>query len=224
MPVPVARGAPVVGALQRERSQAGAEGLGAVTLEPRRLAATATPDGSLPLPLAGIEALRDEAPHEFQGEAAGGLPESLKVHALAQVRAEQPVEFGTCGGGELRRAGFFSPSSAASLRAAWMRLWQNLLADIDQFGDHPAQALALGDLGAGLLQRRRGNGTRAGLAADPGRDDPLGAVAAGPGLGALVAGAAAFVVALDERAGAQVSELVDLRQQFLAVILQRRIA
>ena len=76
-------------------------------LEPRRLAATATSDGSLPLPLAGIEALRDEVPHEFQGEAAGGLPDSLKVHALAQVRAEQPVEFGTCGGGELRRAGFF---------------------------------------------------------------------------------------------------------------------
>ena len=70
----------------------------------------------------------------------------------------------------------------------------------------------------------RGNGTRAGVAADPGRDDPLGAVAAGPGLGALAAGAAAFVVALDELAGAQVCELVDLRQQFLAVILQRRIA
>ena len=119
-----ARAAMVVGAFQRERPQGGAEGLGAVPVEARLLAASAPPGGSLQIAAVGIEALREEAPHQFQGEAAGRQLDGFEVQVLAQVRTEQAVEFGGGRGGELRRAGFFLPSSAASRRAAWARAWQ----------------------------------------------------------------------------------------------------
>lgn len=49
MLAPVACDAVVGGAFQHDYPQGGAEGLGAVTLEPRRLAATALLGGSLPI-------------------------------------------------------------------------------------------------------------------------------------------------------------------------------
>ena len=100
----------------------------------------------------------------------------------------------------------------------------DLLADFDQFGDQLAQALALGDLGAGPLEGLGRDGARAGLAADLGGDDPVGTVAAGPLLGAMAAGPAALGEALDERARAQVAEPRELREQDLAALLERGVA
>jgi len=95
----------------------------------------------------------------------------------------------------------------------------DLLADLDQFGDQLAQALALGNLGARLLQRLAGHHAGAGLAADAIGQQPLG-VPAGPLLGAVAGGLAAGAIALGQRAGAQVTEGGDLVEHLLALGFQ----
>ena len=75
-----ARAAMAVGAFQCERSQGCAEGLGAVPVEARLLATTATTGGSLQIAPVGIMALREDVPHQFQG---GRQLDGFDVQVLA---------------------------------------------------------------------------------------------------------------------------------------------